>query len=511
MKRKNSLFSSVKCLIVALILVIEITSTPFKAFAFDEKAIKLDIDTTSIEVKNAWQQIKNAAVIHLVAQKMQVCVHIGQVILNADDTGGVIGTIFGGTVWPSHTGKFIGMELPIKGVLDKGNVFKTAAILSGDSNTNIGVGPWMSSLFKGQDDGIIECNDRTGSGGGLFDMFVYILKNYRSGMNISDLENASVTESDRLAVVCSKDSNGDYTQPGLLIPSNDSGRPNSLACNSPSVKYYTGVSISQQEAYIKQLYEEMRAASGNSYILPWDSLGYYDEVDGYYLYSNDFSKQCGSADFSTTKGNGDNYIKGYKISNSGKVTEGYYKINSSSDISRQSFVSRSYTCSQLLNRMNEVIGPYIKKVNYEVYKTCKTGVDEAIDGKRNEINEKYINNDSASAEEVDDANKVLAEYSRIQSNREYVATKDDDGNEVIQHVFVPLESEMPTDHIYTCRSHLPFIDVVVQEEADLSQALEDEFYDACYDTVDLAWVICPIINGLTGITDTLNNMVEDFF
>lgn len=506
-KTKSRLFCSIKCIFVALLMLIEITSTPFKAFAFDENAITLNIDTTTIEVKDAWQQIKNAAVIHLIAQKMQVCVQIGQVILNAEDTGGFVGTVFGGTVWPDHN-KFFGA---LKGVLDTGNVFKADAILSADINQNIGVGPWMSSLFKGQDDGIIECNDRTGNGGGLFDMFVYILKNYRAGLSMSDLDNASVTEADRLSVVCSKDETGAYTRPGLLAPSNDTGHIIAVACNSSSVDWYTGVSITQQEAYIKQLYEEMRSNSGNKYILPWDSLGYYNEVDGYYLYSNDFSKQCGGVEYSSTKPNDGNYIKGYKISNNGKVSEVYYKINSSSDVARQSFVGRVYTCEQLINRMNEVIGPYIKKVNYEVYKACKTGVDEAIEGKRSEINEKYINNDSASPEEVDDANKVLGEYSRIQSNREYVATKDDDGNEVIQHVYVPLESEMPTDHIYTCRSHLPFIDVVVQTEADLTQALEDEFYDACYDTVDLAWVICPIINGLTGITDTLDNMLEDFF
>ena len=491
---KNSLRKRIICLAIVLGLVIEVLATPYRAFAFDENAINLNIDTTSIEVKNAWAQIKNAAVIHLVASKMYRCVEGGHVL-------------DGNRVLPRKSGWVWWAVPPVyaKGVVDKGSVFNWSA-MGVDLHNNIYVGPWMSNLFKANKTGEIECNDWTGNDGNLFNMFVYILKNYKAGMNISDLENASVNESDRMRVICNKDNPAHL---GLLAPADKDGSITNEACNDPNVSYYTGVGVANQLSYLGELYEEMRSNSGNKYILEWgDALHYYDEVDGYYLYSNDFSTQCSGATFEESPSGID-----FKVGNSsGKVSRGYWRV--SGNTAAYSFVSTDKkSCQDLVNDMRRTIPAYLRKVNFEVYKACKAGVDEAIEDKRKEINEKYINNDNVAEAEKEDAQLVLDEYRRVQSENEYVATNDEDGGETLYQLSDSAEVEwaMPTDLVWTCRAHLPFIDVVIQREDDLADILEDEFYDACYDAIDLAWVLCPIINGLSGITDALNSMIEDFF
>lgn len=492
---KNRNFKKIISFFVAVMLIAVTISTPYRAFAFSEEGLSLNIDTVSTEVKNAWAQIKNAAIIHLVAQKMQRCVGGGHVLS-------------GNNRLPAKTSKvpFINTDM-VKGVVDRGSVFNWT-VLGGDIRQNIAVGPWMSNLFKGQGDGVIQCNDWTGNDGNLFNMFVYVLKNYRAGMKMSDLENPSVSDSSRLDVICNK---GDLSKPGLLVPSDSDGNATSEACNDPNVKYYTGVSIDEQNAYLKSIYEEMRENSNNDYILAWDDLGQYDAVDGYYLYSKDFSRQCGSVTFNEQYTDG--ALRGYSISEEGLVREGYYII-SGRDPAIGSFAvggGEQKTCKQLITRMNELIKPYLQKVNYEVYKACKTGIDEAIERQKNILNDEYLGSDTKTDDEKADAQSVLDEYNRIRNLREYTAITDADGNEELKQAASELENNMPTDYIWTCRSHLPFVDVVVQEEDNLADAMEDEFYDACYDAVDLAWVVCPIINGLTGITDALNGMIEGFF
>ena len=84
-------------------------------------------------------------------------------------------------------------------------------------------------------------------------------------------------------------------------------------------------------------------------------------------------------------------------------------------------------------------------------------------------------------------------------------------NKTLIQVTNESQSAMPTDYIWTCRSHLPYIDVTVQEEVDIKDAIEDEFTDYCYQTMDLAWVVCPIIKGVSNAVDSLSKMIEEFF
>ena len=38
-----------------------------------------------------------------------------------------------------------------------------------------------------------------------------------------------------------------------------------------------------------------------------------------------------------------------------------------------------------------------------------------------------------------------------------------------------------------------------------------EFNDYCYEVVNLAWVVCPIIKAISGAVDNLSNTIEGFF
>ena len=70
------------------------------------------------------------------------------------------------------------------------------------------------------------------------------------------------------------------------------------------------------------------------------------------------------------------------------------------------------------------------------------------------------------------------------------------------------EGSIPTDFIWACRSHLPYIDVIVDQEADLAGALEDKFKDKCMEALDLGWLICPVINYISDAVDGLMDAVD---
>lgn len=503
---RSDFIKRIACFLIMSILAIEVGFTPYRAFAFSEDELSLKIETTSIEVKNAWQQLKNAAIIHLIAEKMYYCVSNYAIVRNVLDMSTGAGT-------PKSK----------KNVLS-GDVFDTFAINMTFFTLKTGLkvsvppvnaGPWLSDLFKDQKDGIINCAEQTKNGQNLFDLFVYVLK-YKAGMSVYDLQNASVTQEDRLKVICDFEN---PTEPGLLTPTDGWGNRDYVTpCNDAD--NYTGVPVDEQLEYLGKLYNNMVENSNNEYLVKdFDTLRAYDEVDAFYLYSKDFEMQCSKANEDFTPGatttDSENFF-GYKIDDeSGLVQEGTYEILN--DTARQSFFGdKTRTCSNLIQMMNERIGRYLKKVNSEVYKACKTGVDVAIQEKRQEINEKYLDNETASKAEKEDAELVLNEYTRIETTKEYVATYGKNNSETLYNTGngVPAseaEYEMPTDYVWTCRAHLPYIDVTIQDEADLSEAIREEFYDACYEAVDLAWVVCPIINGLTGITDELNTLIEDFF
>lgn len=499
----------ITCLFVAIALIIGGSFAPYRAFAvFDENGLSLKIDTSNVILPDTWQQIKNAAIIHLIIFNLKKCVNLGDVL-------------GGGAVRPRNTEtSLLGLVDILDGVWDKGAVFN--ADWTGGRNVNINVGPWLSSLF-GNESGLIQCNDWTSNGdGNLFNMFVYILKNYKSGADLNIGNTSSVSVDDRLKVVC----NG--IKRGLLAPSNILAGLNDEACNSSDVDWYTGGGKEDQLAYLRQVFEEFRLNSGNDFIIPFDgkdghSLGYYDTIDGYYLYSKDFEVQCKDLEqnFSESPVDG-SVMRFYVDNNSGKVTKRFYVIDSKNNNASASFAGESKeeytkTCADLIVRMNEIIGPYLQYINSEISKVCKAGADEAIEEKRKEINEKYLQNTSASEAQKTDSQLVIDEYDRIQREGEYMARRDSEGGEVLEKIYAysvdvgPVPVTTPTEYIWTCRSHLPYVNFEIADEDDLADALKNEFYDACYDTMDLAWVVCPVINWVSETADALSELIDGFF
>ena len=503
--------------ITSLLLVVSLVATtfamPFRAYAeFAEDGIGLDIDVSTIHLEDALGQIQNAAIIHLISQKIKKCIDDGHVV---------------STEKKSYRGRNKGV-LGDEGAVAQGNIWNNWTT-GRDGLTSVAVGPWLSSIFN-DDDGNIECNNSK-----LFNMFVYIYKNYKAGITANDLTNASVTEEDRLKIICDRK---DPTQPGLLAPVSYPGFKLADEDCSTAGHYTSDLSISEQSNYVGDIFKEMRDNSGNKYLkqLQWDTLEYYDKVDGYYLYSLDFKKQCGGASFSPTKGNDSDhtYIQGYEIEEDGNVKSGYYSFKSASSDPKDSFVNQPKTCAELIKGMNDSIKVYVKNVNKEIYDVCQAGVDAAIDDKKKELQEKYLSSEN---DKKADAEAVVAEYDRIQAENEYVEKTKDDGTKelvsvgtrFIQHdrhvnewedpysswgepdyiteeVFD--EGAIPTDYIWACRSHLPYIDVVVDQEADLAGALEDEFKDKCMEALDLGWLICPVINYISDAVDGLMDAVD---
>ena len=163
--------------------------------------------------------------------------------------------------------------------------------------------------------------------------------------------------------------------------------------------------------------------------------------------------------------------------------------------------------------MNEHIKEYVQFVNYETFTRCMTEIRSEINNKTDEINTKYINSETATEAEIEDAKAVLEEYTRIMQENEYVSSIDENNEETLQRFSGTIsQSNMPETYIYTCRSHLPFIDVEVKTEADLKQSIEDEFMDYCYKALGvISWFACPAINNLSEAVDGLTNMINEFF
>ncbi|MBR2710478.1 hypothetical protein IKF02_02515 [Candidatus Saccharibacteria bacterium] len=520
MQKKNK-----KVKIAALLVVIALTitafATPFRAYAeFFEEGIELDIDTSTINLADAWGQIKNAAIIHLVAQKMKKCIEIDPSTYRE--------------VTMQNQSKET-MLISRDDVVDKGLFFSHDWSYR---ENRVAVGPWLSRIITSNkenftDEGTIRCPSNNGENGNISNMFVYILNHYgEEGLPNNIEENPETTRQERLELAC----NG--TEAGLLYPvgSNDCSKAEKYAMSWVKKDENGSIITLRGESYAKQLYQAMKERSGNNYILDWDSLDRYNGVDGYYLYSNDYKSQCGENFRTDVTDSTDNAYRGYRIGNDGVIEAGHYIINESTNTARASFVvseeeGETRTCTQLVDGMNRHIEAYVRKVNYEIYNICKAGTDEAIEDKRKELQEKYLSSEN---DKKADAEAVIAEYDRIQAENEYVEKTKDDGTKELISVkttyanndYIPEwemsysygsgpsweemidEGSIPTDFIWACRSHLPYIDVIVDQEADLAGALEDKFKDKCMEALDLGWLICPVINYISDAVDGLMDAVD---
>lgn len=516
------------CLSIVVVFVLNLLLMQNIAYAdYFKDGYPLDIDTSEVHVADAYDQIRNAAAIHVVVQKMHRCISIGAVPV--DD------------YWNKGH------------VLNDGYFFDNLITIDkGSSPVNVALGPYLEQFNEVERGTLVEklvsgAVDITRGDGqarcyrtNLLDSLAYLYKNYRTSGGLTafskdSLENPSVTSADRLKIICDIDN---PTQPGLMRPA-DVGLlggykgVSAKACNDSTVSGYTGnysysgdnaaerrkEANSTQLFHLGKIYDEIKRNSGNKYLPEFTELENYNKVDGYYLYSRDFQVQCSAAykSFSATPGSDGNYVKGFKVDDSGAVQQGYYKIDAVSDDAKMSFIGIKLTCVELVSNMNRTIVDYLKVVNNQIFSTCKRAIDEEIDNRINEVQEKYL----SAGKRVDDANALIAEYDRIRKDGEYVVRRDSDGEDEL----VPISyntgagsdgrtyeiSNSPTDYILQCRSSLPYIEVVVEHEDSVFDALEAEFYDACRNTVRLAWLVCPVVNSITGAVDGLQAEVEEFF
>lgn len=459
-----------------------------------EDGYKLGIETDKVVAKNIWQQIKNAAIIHLVAQKMKKCQEIGEI--------GYYG---------------IYDDPDADKVLDKGQIFMPDwDAISPLINVSIAVGPWLDDHIDNTD-GQIECNDNDGA---LFNMFVYILNNYKASteVNTKDSEkelnvdkdfkkgdeeksHKAVTREQRLKIVCNG-LDGYLNEPGLLRNQN-----HGQSCEAAS-DFHPNEDIAQF-TYLSRVYEKFRQDnSANEFIRSFASLGNYDEVEGYYLYSLDFKKQCGGSTFNVSPTGTD-----FRINNDGYVEKGTYS-SLEGEKAYYSFVGGSKTCTNLRDKMNSYLDIYVKTINKEILAECKIKIDEAIERQTNLLEEKR-EAEGTTDEQKQTIDNIEAEYEDVKQNYKYVAKRrtEEEIKSGVEEEVIAAGSDgknIKTEYIWTCRSSLPYIEVLIADEQDLEQEIDENFArNKCKEQLDLGWLICPIVDTVTKFVDTITEWIEN--
>lgn len=531
-RKKVNKIKKIFIFIVAFVFLAFLSFSPLEVYAdkdyYDENGNKLNlgyvvldgVDSSDVDVSDAWQKMKNAAIVKLITRKFLQCIEKGGTI-SISNIGPLGSAVWNDILATRRTHKD-GTTIENDGALDTGRVFVGADHIF-QGGRDLEAGRWLGSMFD-DGNGLIECDDGAESNGNLFDMFVYIYKNYRSGVEETELRDsaAHVDENDRMKILCDKDDpkkNGLFFTPdkvettGWYITNFEySSYGKNKACNDPNAEYFSGALMEDQLLYMKKVYEDMLNNAGNEFMDKWDNLiKGWDHVTSFYLYYKDFEIQCSGADFSLTKGSdSSDWVIGYQIDDeNGTLKKGFYSLSSSEGSSDYSFDGNSYTCKELLQKMNGIATVYLKYVNHAIYNYCKNAIAPVIDDKLKEIEVKYLKNTNASTDDVDKANNVKKLFEDIKDKNGYTM------NSETEEIFEPKKEDkdsMPNDYLLTCRDNIPYVTVEMQSEADLGDALEDEFNDGCYDAIEsLSWIVCPVLKAISNAADALSETVGGFF
>lgn len=477
----------VVCVLAVICLIAGIFYSPIKIYADIEWSLDR-IETTELEFSGVYEKIKNAAILHLIMQKLKSC------------KGSM----------PFDSALMANWRGGADDVENEGDMFVSSTV-------DIGVGPWFGNVLDGASgrDGDIKCA-HTGKTT-MLDVVAWLFKNYNND-GLSSGNFSGVTVEDRRKIICDYE---DPAKPGLLMSSNILGDKTDTPCEDAG--FYTA-DADQFDSYFQKLYNRMKEA--NLYLPNYEDIDFFNKVDGYYLYMKDFQIQCGDAWDNFVEDDGwisgkDNSgrlkVMGYKIDEvTGKVRRGYFPINIESDKEIQSFVEEKLTCRQIVEGkigtsaqgMNGAIREYLSIINNLVYSNCRDNIAPAIENKRKEIDDEYPKYKRTDEEDkiIDEINE---EYNRIINEEEYLAYVDGESEILVaKNNYGDVESE----YILTCRSSLPFIKVKTVEQGALDDAIEEAFYDACYDsTISLPWLICPVINWVSDTVDELSKMLDGFF
>lgn len=519
MKNKG-IWKRICCGVMALVLLMGSTlSLPLKAYAYVEDGYNLDLNRVQVDAKDRWRQIKNAAVIHLVTQKLYKCIPS---MWRVQSTANVQK----GSVWASE---WMNISLPdsLKGFFG----------IEGDTlnQVDINVGPWLDKSLTGDTNGQMTCNAGSSEGNNVLDVFAYIYKTYTASSSLSDatITNSRISESDIQEIVCGEEGSGLFSCtemtlgqkvtllrtvcPTLSVTNFMMTLPTCIGRAAAALIFSTlslGYSDASRIAYIKGLYNEIIERSGNDLLPRWNNdndLETYNNVDGFYLYSLDYSALCLRSGFG---GNRSNTGDVPYITDNGEVMW-QQSSSSSSSLKAYSFVgSGQLSCSDLVTKMQDYIKKYITYVNAAVYQECKRVIDEGIETVKAELASQESSG-NLSGEQQEDAQKLRDEYGRIQRVGEYVI-KVEGGTETL----IQAAGFTADDYIWQCRKSLPYIDVNIIAEPDLPGAIEsgDAGVDITSDTLDkacreviehLEWIICPILVWFAQTADGLTETVEE--
>ena len=390
----------------------------------------LPVFADDVTIDNVQQKIQEAAIAHVVANTMKKCAA----------SVAVVGDGFNAFHEPED------VLTSTKGVFE--------------GTTNIAVGPWMENRIQNKvDDGDIWCKNEDGK---IVSVFATTM-----GVSVKD-------------VICGIDDQG-----GLMMGyERDQVGYQSATCSSGN--YFLGNgTVDDRKAALKKIYDQW--ATNNPYAVSWDDIGYFNQVDGYYLYLNDLKTMC--------TGSGIDLTYTSVTSNAGlaQTTHTVNSANNSKNIN--SFVEGAKNCSTLASKVTDYAPLFQAEVKSKLNDSCKSAVLSQLDEKEAEAQAIVDDPSSYSAEDVQKAQDQLTEIQAARASSDYLEGNDTDG--------------------YTCKT---VAGIVVTQLAPVDPAETvgvtdpDSTQPSCFNSAEsLGWIICPILDITSNLLNTLYERIfQDF-
>lgn len=348
---------------------------------------------------------------------------------------------------------------------------------------------------NGGDDGAIWCYQGTDKGKNIFQLYAKVMKN--AGISMKE-------------ILC------DGNNPGMFKRTDNKNcdsfsddADSSSWCILDSCYYWTSPGTSAALAHMEKVYNKFLTKVDNPYMPSWDEIGKFNNVDGYFLYIQDFNKMC-DAD---KVGKDSDQKQPVVIINreNKKITfeRSYYHVTTSKTWEHSISGDNPVTsCSGFLDRIEELrkisnevearSGGYQGIITAELKRACKEAKDSegnnAWETAKTKLNE-ILADDTNPEDLLTDAQTTLDELTAIMTADVYVKT---DGN-IDTSDNMTIECIEPEAFNIDVAAYTP-----VADPDDLDPNATSEA--SCYDNAgSLGWVLCPIIdqvsNAIVGIYD----------
>ena len=270
------------------------------------------------EISNAYDQLEKAAIVHLLMQKVYACA------LNTIETVFYPEDAQAGEIFYAYDSDDAWLEWALSGSIDDQRIH------CDETGPNGNILDLLAEYMEVDKTDIL-CNHRNNSNGGLIIRTDGSLNYDHSpaGHYNTVNNNCSTWDSD-LTIGYVMNVEYEYGEDG----------------------YPTGYSI----PYLYDLYEWYRSTSKNPYAQALgEDLSYYNPVDGYFLYMNDFEIMCNSDLSDTDKNSYATFSTPLTVINEkGEVEKRWIKLNDVNENSTfRTYISGKKSCLDLLNRMSE--------------------------------------------------------------------------------------------------------------------------------------------------------------